>query len=254
MMKERLGRSIERKDERDFPFYNGIPGDVPNWKWIVIVASCAAAFLMLMFFYFDNEILNIIPRTLFVAIPLVTFIVLVRPDWKAIFKPIRGADIGNIFFFLLLNLVVATAVGLTVRAIFGANPDAATVVLSDLPTAETIGFFIGTGIQIFGEELFTILPFLAVLTWLHRAGVRRNRAVLWSWLITAVWFALAHLPAYGWNLIQVLLVIGVSRLILTAAYMRAKNILTSTGVHILYDWSGFLLLVTTGVHVGTGMM
>ncbi len=83
------------------------------------------------------------------------------------------------------------------------------------------------------------------MSWRVSAGVSRRRAILAAWLATAVWFGAAHLPAYGWNVAQSFLVIGVARLVLTPAYIRTKNILVSTGAHILNDWATFTFVLVT---------
>ena len=108
-------------------------------------------------------------------------------------------------------------------------------------------FYPRTAIQLLGEELLTILPFLALLYFLvAKAGWSRKRAVLLSWLVTAVAFGLVHLPTYDWNVLQCVLVIGGARMILTLAYIRTKNIWVSTGAHILNDWALFSIPLLTG--------
>jgi len=48
-----------------------------------------------------------------------------------------------------------------------------------------------------------------------------------------------HLPTYDWNVVQCFAVIGTARLVLTAAYLRTRNLWVSYGAHILNDWSIF---------------
>ncbi len=72
-----------------------------------------------------------------------------------------------------------------------------------------------------------------------KAGMSRNTAMLVAWFATALWFGAAHLPTYGWNFAQAFLIIGSARLVLTLAYIRTKNILVSTGAHIINDWTIF---------------
>ncbi|RYE67123.1 MAG: CPBP family intramembrane metalloprotease, partial [Oxalobacteraceae bacterium] len=62
---------------------------------------------------------------------------------------------------------------------------------------------------------------------------------LLAWLLSAVVFGLAHLPTYGWNLVQCLVVIGSARLVLTLAYLKTKNIWVSFGAHVINDWTLF---------------
>jgi membrane protease YdiL (CAAX protease family) len=93
-------------------------------------------------------------------------------------------------------------------------------------------------VQLLGEELITILPFLALLTFLHsRAGLGRPAALLIAWVVSALAFGAIHLPTYDWNIVQCLVVIGSARLVLTWAYVWTKNIWVSTGAHILNDFA-----------------
>ncbi len=73
-------------------------------------------------------------------------------------------------------------------------------------TAEVLNFAVSTAIQLLGEEVLVILPFLALM-WVsvNRMGWSRKRAILLSWVLTAVWFGAAHLPTYDWNVAQALL-------------------------------------------------
>lgn len=251
---ERFGRAIERSDGADFPFYNAIPADVATWKWLLVILSGIVGFLALVLCPVDDQLLLLVPRVFFTAIQLITFALLVEPHWRAIFRPVRAADVGAIVVFWLMNLVVSSILGLVVRALFGANGDAAIGGIADLSLIEKGAFFVGSGIQILGEELFTILPLLALLTWFHRAGMRRSTALLLAWTITAVWFGLAHLPAYGWNVIQVLVVIGVARLILSLAFIRTKNVWVSTGAHVLHDWFSFALVMFLGASAAPALL
>lgn len=245
--KSRFGRLIERRDGADFPFYNFLPAKVETWKWIVIILACILGFASVLFIYFENQILNLIPRVLFTAIPFVTFAVLVKPNWRAIFRPLKWADVPTIVVFWLLTL------GLSALAAFivsGGNPvghfasNAATDTVLAGGFWGIVGFYLGTFIQLFGEELITILPFLAILYWLYsKAKLSRRTAIILAWVITAVWFGALHLPTYGWNVVQAIVLIGAARIALTLAFIRTKNILVSFGAHLLNDWVTFTLVL-----------
>jgi len=100
--------------------------------------------------------------------------------------------------------------------------------------------YIRTALQLLGEEVITILPFLALLTlFTRRLGSIRKAAILWAWLLSALFFGLIHLPTYDWNLIQCVLIIGSARLVLTLPWIMTKNLWVSTGAHILNDWALF---------------
>lgn len=247
---KRFGKLIERRDAADFPFYNLLPAEISIWKWVVIILSCAIGFTVLATIGFENQTLELIPRTLFVTIPLVTFVFLTKPNWKAIFRPVKGRDFGLMVVFWLLNLVVSVAVAFLVA---GGNfntltANSATNTVLDGGIISIISFYVGTGIQLFGEELFTILPFLAILYWLHqKTKISRKNSVLLAWLLTAIWFGAAHLPTYGWNFLQAVVVIGAARLVLTLAFIRTKNIWVSYGAHLLNDWFGFTLALVVAL-------
>ena len=247
---QRFGRLIERADGRDFPYYNGEPVEVAGWKWGVIIVACAAGMATLMFYPAANDLQSLIPRILFPAIPLAVFIAFTGRYWKSLFKKLTGVDYLNMVVFWLLNLAVTGVVGIIVAAIFGANSNPATGGVLEGGTANIVAFYVGTGIQLFGEEIFTILPFLAITYLLFtKAKLSRNMSVILAWLITALWFGAAHLPTYGWNVAQAFLIIGAARLVLTLAYMRTKNILVSTGAHVLNDWTIFTVALVAAAAV-----
>lgn len=235
--RQRYGRAVERQDGRDFPFYNGVPFGLAIWKWIVVVVGCAVAFLVLIFYPATDNVQALVSRFLFPAIQLAVFIAFTRGQWTRILQRLRPRDIGLMILFAVLNFVVSFLVGIVVKAVFGANANPATDGIHG--AGEVIAFYVGTAMQLFGEELFTILPFLAVMAFCTAGGLTRKQAILAAWLVTAAWFGAAHLPTYQWNFAQAFLIIGVARLVLTLAYIRTKNILVSTGAHILNDWAIF---------------
>ncbi|WP_432571391.1 CPBP family intramembrane glutamic endopeptidase [Kineococcus sp. SYSU DK005] len=255
----RFGRLVERDDGADFPYYRDAPPRISAGQWLLVVAACAVGFAVLALTPQPDDYLALVPRILFAAVPL-TVLALVAArsgrSWRALFRPVHGRDVLTVIAFAALNLAVTSVLALIVRALFGATANSATQGLDQLSAGELTAFYLGTGVQLLGEELFTILPFLAVLTWLHtrtpgRTGVPRTRAVLVAWLVTAIWFGAAHLPTYGWNLAQALVVIGGARLVLTLAYLRTKNLAVCTGAHVLNDWSTFTFaLLTSGTAAG----
>jgi hypothetical protein len=141
--------------------------------------------------------------------------------------------------------------GALVRAIAEVTPNAATGQLAAMRTGERLAFFAKTVPQLLGEEVVTVLPFLAVLTLLtQHFGVGRKGAVVSAWLVSSLLFGLIHLPTYNWNFVQCIVVIGTARIVLTMAWIRTKNIWVSTGAHIINDWLLFAFaLVGAGLAV-----
>ncbi|ROP74063.1 CPBP family intramembrane glutamic endopeptidase [Curtobacterium sp. PhB115] len=242
----RYGKAIERQDGRDFPFYDGEPIRIPAWQWVTIIVACVAGITVLSFYPAANNIQSLVPRFLFTAIMLAVFIVFTKRHWARIFQRTTARDYGAMVLFAIGNIIVTFTVGIIVKAIFGSNANTATDGIHG--AGEIVAFYVGTAIQLLGEELFTILPFLAVMALCHRIGLTRTQGILIAWLATAIWFGAAHLPTYGWNFAQAFLIIGVARLVLTLAYIRTKNIAVSTGAHIINDWVLF-----TGAIIGAAV-
>lgn len=248
--RRRLGRLFEPKDGPDFPFYDRKPVDIAGWKWIVMLAAAIVGFVLLVVVRTDNQIISLIVRIAFLAIPLAAFIVLVGPSWKSVFRKPRGKDVGAILLFFVIDMAVSSLIAAAIR---GADPGhmASNQATDNLSSAsEIVFFYVGTFIQILGEEVFSLIPFLALLYLAYtKLNLSRTAGIVISWLGTAIWFGAAHLSTYDWNLIQCFVVIGIARIILTAAYIRTKNVLVPFGSHLLTDWSIFtftMIAVATG--------
>jgi membrane protease YdiL (CAAX protease family) len=235
------GQRLGRLDDPvgDFPFYNGVPVSLSAAQWLFVMAAVVVGFLVLVLPipWPAGPLGALIPAVLFPVIPLAALARVAPGHWQAIFGKVGRRELRLMLGFALLNIVVSMSVGAIVRALADVTPNAATAQLGGMDTAGRIAFFAKTLPQLFGEEVVTILPFLAVLTLLSsRFGVGRKGAVVGAWLISSLLFGLIHLPTYDWNLIQCIVVIGTARMVLTLAWMMTKNIWVSTGAHIINDW------------------
>lgn len=247
---ERFGKLIEEQNNVDFPFYNGKPITVETWKWAVAWLGTFLGFLALSFYPASNNVESVVPRILFAAIPLVIFAYLTKPYCKTIFSKPRRKDYGYMVLFALLNMVLTPVLASLVLVLgFSTAGNAAGDGLVGASAGELAAFYFGTGIQLLGEELLVIIPFLATLSTLHlKFGVSRKKAILWAWLISALWFGAIHFPTYQWNVIQALVVIGGARIALTLAFIRTKNIWVSAGAHIINDWVLFTAVMLAAMH------
>jgi membrane protease YdiL (CAAX protease family) len=224
---------------RDFPFYNGAPVGLSTWQWLFVMAAVVAGFAVLVapIPWPGGPLGALIPAVLFPVIPLSALARVAPGHWQEIFGKVGLRELRLMLGFSLLNIVVSMSVGAIVRALADVTSNAATAQLSGMDTTGRIAFFAKTVPQLFGEEVVTILPFLAVLTLLSAGfGVGRKAAVVGAWLISSLLFGLIHLPTYDWNLIQCIVVIGTARMVLTLAWILTKNIWVSTGAHITNDW------------------
>lgn len=184
---------------------------------------------------------RLIPALLFPLIPLLALRAVAGPQaWAALFRRPSARDLALALGIALLNIAVTFAVGAAVATWFGANANPAVMAFSHQSAVERAFFLAATIPQLLGEELLTMLPLLALLSWFSgRMGLPRWRALLWAWLLSALPFALVHLPTYQWNLLQCLLVIGSARLVLSLAYLRSRNLAVATLAHVLNDWMLF---------------
>jgi hypothetical protein len=228
----------------DYPYYNSLPVEISTRQWLFILAAVVAGFFVLVttLGIFPSGAMSFLPGILFAAIPLAALAYVTPQHWIALFRPVKGRDILLMVGFTLLNLAVSLAVAHVVNSLIGTSSNAVIGALNAMTTTERVIFYLKAAPQLLGEEILTILPFLALLYWFHQhLGLSRTRAVLLAWVLSALWFGAAHLPTYQWNIAQCLLVIGSARLMLTLPYMLTKNIWVSTGTHILNDWLIFTI-------------
>lgn len=239
----------------DFPFYNGAPVPVSGGQWLFVMAAVVLGFLMLILpIPWPGGVWgSMIPALLFPVIPLLALARVAPGHWTAIFGKVGGREIRLMFGFALLNLVVSMSVGAVLNALTQVTSNGAIQQLGGMDTEAQVAFYAKTLPQLFGEEVVTLLPFLALMYLLtQRLGVGRRAAILGAWVISAAAFGLIHLPTYDWNLVQCLVVIGTARLMLTLPWILTKNIWVSTGAHIINDWTIFTFTLLGATLVGKG--
>ncbi len=235
----------------DFPFYNGAPTSISSGQWLFVMAMVVAGFLVLIvpIDWPGGSLGQLIPAVLFPLFPLAALAYVAPGHWRAIFGKVGGREVKLMFGFALLNIVVSMGVGTIVFALTSVTPNAANAQLAELDAAGRVFYFAKIIPQLFGEEVITLLPFLALLQlFTRKSGLGRKGAVIGAWLVSSVIFGLIHLPTYDWNLIQCLVIIGTARMVLTLPWIMTKNIWVSTGAHILNDW----LLLGVGL-LGAGL-
>jgi uncharacterized protein len=224
----------------DFPFYCGAPAKVTQWQWGVVVAAVAIAFLALAL----SALLPVkglfwpfIPALALAALPLLAFARVAPGHWTCLFGRVGVREVRLMLGFALLNIVVSMGLGFIVAWLGHTSSNSSTSQLGSLDTVERIAFFAKTIPQLLGEEVITILPFLALLQWLTQSlRWGRKAAIVTAWVSTAVMFGMLHLPTYDWNWMQCIVVIGGARMLLTLPWIMTKNLWVSTGAHITNDW------------------
>jgi uncharacterized protein len=223
--------------DRDFPFYNGAPTAISGLQWLFVVAMVVVSFavFVLPIPWPAGAFGALIHAVLLPVIPLLALAYVAPSHWRAIFGRVGGRELKLMVGFALLNIVVSMSVGFMVQAFTTVTPNAAASQLLSMDTSDRLLFFAKTIPQLFGEEVITMLPFLALL-YVLSAYTGRRSAVIGAWVISSVVFGMIHLPTYDWNWIQCILVIGTARMMLTLPWILTKNIWVSTGAHIINDW------------------
>ncbi|WP_402464820.1 CPBP family intramembrane glutamic endopeptidase [Isoptericola aurantiacus] len=241
--------------KRDFPFYAGNPVLLRGRQWAVVLLGVVLAFALLSLLPVPGPPLlgQWVRALLFVAVPLAALALVAGRHWTALFHRVGWKDVGMMVGFAVLNTLVSIVVGSLVISTAGADANPVGGALQDMGTGERVLMFTSMIPQLIGEELLTILPFLALLyLGVTKLGRSRRATIIVAWLGTALLFGAVHLPTYDWNVVQCFVIIGIARVILTIPFLITKNLWVSAGAHILNDWlqfgfglfAGSLLLVT----------
>jgi membrane protease YdiL (CAAX protease family) len=236
----------------DFPFYNGQPVALGARQWGFVLLAAAAAYAALYIPLFTAWRVSagwgaLVPAMVFPVLPLLALRQAAgRHRWQVLFRRMGWRDVRLAAGLVLLNIVATVLVALVVSHFFGAVPNPVVKLLAGMGTTERLVFAAMTVPHLIGEEIMTVLPFLALLTWLAGPlGLPRRWAIAGAWLGSSLLFGALHLPTYGWNVAQSLLIIGFSRLVLTLGYLRTRNLSVCAVAHIANDWlllGGVMLL------------
>ncbi|MBV7460978.1 MULTISPECIES: CPBP family intramembrane glutamic endopeptidase [unclassified Acidovorax] len=206
---------------------------------VMLWAASAIAFVLLLAVprWLPDQWGGALAALLFVGVQWAGLRLAVGPAWRALFRRPRWRDValGLAAVPLVIGLpALVAAYGLGMSHL---SANASIDAVAGLSPAQLAGRFALVAVQLLGEELVTILPLLATVALLHRAGMPARWAVALAWMVTALVFGALHLPTYQWHLGQALLVIGAARLALTAVFIYTRNLWASTIAHIANDWT-----------------
>lgn len=229
-------------ERRDFPYYARTPAEISAAGWLIVLLGCAAGFAALLLFARPSPASpdNLLAVSLFVVLQLAGLALASGGRWTAVFRRPSRRDLAVAVLTAPVAFVTSALVALLLMqvSITAANPGVERI--AQMPWGDRLAFFATAAPQLLGEELITILPFLALLSLFHgRLGLSRRAAIIGAWVISALVFGALHLSTYNWNLAQALLVIGSSRLVLTVPYLLTKTIWASFIAHLTLDWSLF---------------
>ncbi|MGD9712535.1 MAG: CPBP family intramembrane glutamate endopeptidase, partial [Thermomicrobiales bacterium] len=167
--------------ERDYPFYKGWPVEISGVKWLVPLAGVALAVGILLDQprMFTQGYLRFAPALLLALLPLIGLALVAGRHWTALFRKVGLKDIGWMFGFALLNYVIAVPLGFIVMKFVTTTTNAGISGMASGDNAAQAVFFLNSLPQLLGEELISIVPFLALLYYLtSKLGLSRRAAVI----------------------------------------------------------------------------
>lgn len=224
---------------RDFPLYRQLTAT----HWLIVLAFCAAGFASLLVPIGGANLAGKWLRALlFVALPLIGLRLVAGPTWTRFIAPPRFRDLLIGLAMVPVVMVFSFGTAFLVRAVSetAANPIGGQ--MAALATPDLLVFLASTIPQLLGEEIVTLLPFLAILGIAHtRLGLSRRAALALAWVISAILFGALHLPTYDWHPLQAIGIIGIARVALTLTYVLTKNLWAATITHVANDWALFAI-------------
>lgn len=240
--------------ESDIPFYNGTPVELTQKNWLLTFGALICGFL-----FFTNISLFVENKQLAQWLAVILFPLVLFYGWRtaagrqayALFRKITLRDLGMVLVFLPVSVIGSVLLAAVVNLFFPvsdnpmitASADVARTAASSAVSELLINNGVHNLLQLFGEELLAILPFIAVMQFFYqKAKFSRKKAMLVALLLSSILFGLLHLSTYEWNLVQVIVVIGFVRIIHTLAYIVTRNLWVSFILHFLHDMIGFLLV------------
>ncbi len=232
---------------RDFPYYAGQPVALRAGGWNLLLLSVLAGYAVLLWMPAAGPGSGLLSRLLFAGLPLACLAWLTGRDVKALFGPFGLREAALCIGAALLAIIASSSAALMVQAFARYAPNALVLASASLSLPDFVLQLLSMVPQLLGEELLTILPFLAILQLASSHwGWGRRRGIALALLGSTLIFSAAHLPTYDGNWAQCFGVIGAARVALTLAYIATRNLWVSTGAHILTDWTEFTLVFLVG--------
>lgn len=199
-------------------------------RWLVILLLQIAATAVL--FLVGNRLISVF---VFTFVPLAALLALGRDMLKGSVRLPRFSHVLLGVGLGLAALLVSAGVAILVQNVGGTTENPITDILASGSLAQNLVTLFLSLIQLFGEELLTFVVFMLVLQICSRFMKAGTAPTVVAWVVSSIVFALVHLPTYGYNLLQVLLVIGTARMVLSLGFLLTNNLIVSYISHIIDD-------------------
>lgn len=236
----------EDEEAGDFPYYRG-PTRLKPWAWVLILVGVA---LGLTADLAGNSVVSALPDSAALRIPASVAVLLAVPGlsllgvWlaagprvKLLFRRVSGKGWLLIGALTVLSGLWSIGMNKLLGSLGQQTVADASVAHGAGAIKQNVGTFIELPLLIFGEALFVVLPFLAVLALLTDGlKMARKPAVITAALVASLAFGVYHFKAYDWHWAQMLVTIGLGQVIVLFGYLKTKNILVTYLAHLLFDW------------------
>ncbi|WP_407423543.1 CPBP family intramembrane glutamic endopeptidase [Methanobrevibacter sp.] len=218
--------------EYDIPFYNGNP-NIGSSKIIVLFFGLCLTFCIPFIEFGDMELLKAI---LSCFIPLIAVWYSLDGNLSEIFRKPEKKDM-KIIILGLISVFLVMYITTLISKVFGIPSQ------SHKPyVGAPMITILSTIIQLVGEELFKfigiVLPMIFTYKYIGRKG-----AIIVGIIVSQLIFALAHISAYGFNIADLILTIGIGSIVFPLIYVKTKNIAISYLVHLIWDFIGILPVI-----------
>lgn len=226
--------SFENQDY-DIPFYRDNPHLTKvNLALLLLglVISAITVYVMPVNQYY------LIKATIITLTTLLPLTYALKGHLKTIFRLPALKDIITIVLALLCYFILSSLVSIVLNALTIPS-------LQDNAVSPDIGISIlSIIIQLIGEELEKLIVIILVMLFAFRYTTRKKSVIL-AVVVSQIFFAMLHIPAYGPNILYLLLSIGVVFSILPVIYLKTKNITVTYLTHLFIDIIPLLLTTYT---------
>lgn len=221
-------------ENEDFPFYNDNPKLTKN-QWMTLIIGVLVTIIFLAWPISMPQYINSIILFLLMIIPIS---VVSRGKLGYLFKIPKKRDILLIIILYIGYYLYVFVVGIL---LYKYGYDFASNEILTVDNRELT--FLGIIIQLIGEELIKVIPFLIILHELYKYNHNRKLSFMIALTLTLILFALLHYKAYAGHLLQIFLIIGLGSIFDMFAYLKTKNVTVSYILHFMVDLLPLLYLI-----------
>lgn len=222
---------------KDFPVQPDARG------WGLLLLSLLGAYQLLLWLPATQSWSQFLVRLLFVGMPLAAWAWVARGQAGVLFGPFGWRQALGAVLTAMLAMAASLAAARVVSQFALVSPNPLAFASAGMSSPDFVWQLASVMPQLLGEELLTLLPFLALVQLAStRWGWRRRSSLLLALVGSTLLFSAAHLPTYDWNWAQCFCIIGAPRVVLTLAYIATRNLWVTAAAHILTDWTEFTLV------------